>query len=97
MARTEIARLLVAIGLVLCIQHSDALTIYRIGGAERPAPEIAAPYEFIQLDWADADPNVHGVLDQLTVDGGSIQPKRLDPDINLTPLIEVSWAVRSSS
>ncbi len=88
MARSEIARLLVAIGLVLCIQHSDALTIYRIGGAERPAPEIAAPYEFIQLDWADADPNVHGVLDQLTVDGGSIQPKRLDPDINLTPLIE---------
>ncbi|MDE0963425.1 MAG: hypothetical protein OSB73_09870 [Candidatus Latescibacteria bacterium] len=70
------------------LQAADALIIYRIGGANLPAPALDAPYEFVQLDWADTDPNLHGTLDQLAVDNGSVAPLQLDPDVNLTPLID---------
>ncbi len=69
-------------------QCATALTIYRIGGANLPAPELDVPYEFVQLDWADADPNFHGEIDQLAVNTDFITPQRLDPGTNLTPLIE---------
>ena len=77
--------LILVCGLVPC---ATALTINRSGGANQPAPELDVPYEFVQLDWADADPNLHGAFDQLAVDNGSVAPQRLDPDVNLTPLID---------
>lgn len=70
------------------LQPSIALTIYRIGGTSLPAPNIAVSHEFVQLDWASVEPNLHGRLIQLEVADGSIAPVRLNPNVNLTPLIE---------
>ena len=82
--------------LLSWLQAADALTMYRIGGAGQPAPELDAAYEFVQLNWGDSDPNIHGVLDQLAVDSGSIAPLQLDPTVNLTPLIysELGGAIK---
>ncbi len=82
----HLIRAVAAIWALAAAAH--ALTIYRIGGESLPPPKIDAPYEFVQLDWAAADPDLHGTLDQLEIANGSVAPKRLDPDINLTPLIE---------
>ena len=78
-----------AIPLVcVVLQSANALTIYRIGGASLPAPDIPVAYEFVQVDWVSADPTLHGQLRQLEVANGSIAPVRLNPNVNLTPLIE---------
>ena len=75
---------------------AHALTIYRIGGAGLDPPNLDAPHEFLQLDWEDADPASHGALDQLQVAGGSVAPMRLDPTVNLTPLIESEFGGKIS-
>ena len=31
--------------------RGDALTIYRIGGADLPPPVLDTPYKFVQLEW----------------------------------------------
>ena len=84
------ARHLTLVAVLACwwLQAADALIIYRIGGADLPAPELGAPYEFVQLDWAAVDANLHGAFEQLALDSGSVAPQRLDPDVNLTPLID---------
>jgi hypothetical protein len=66
-----------------------ALTIYRIGGAGQTLPEIAgeAGVEFIQLEWADVDEDLHGSTDLMRIAPESIAPQQLDPAINLTPLL----------
>lgn len=72
-------------------------------GASLPAPEIAAsPICIGRL--ANAESNIHGRLKQLEIVNGAIAPARLNPNINLTPLIEselgeqikiLEWAVWS--
>ena len=39
---------------------SDALTVYRIGGAALPPPDLPAGTEFVQLQWEDIESAQHG-------------------------------------
>ena len=45
----------------------DALTIYRIGGADLPPPELAVAYEFVQLEWEAVDTKMHGGTVQMAL------------------------------
>ena len=79
-------------------RNGNALTIYRIGGAEIPPPEISSEpgVEFIQLNWADADEEKFGSAFLVETDG-PLQPQRLDPTENLTPLLRSRGAEIKSS
>lgn len=65
-----------------------ALTIYRIGGADRPKPELEAKYEFVQLPWEAVDPQQHGQAQWVALQPERIGPLLLTPSVNLTPLLE---------
>ena len=67
---------------------SDALTIYRIGGADLPKPELEAEYEFVQLSWEAVDPNQHGQAQWIALQPERIGPLSLTPSVNLAPLVE---------
>ena len=67
---------------------ASALTIYRIGGEGFPQPELDAPYDFVQLDWSEVDGNRHGTAELLGIDAGFLIPQQMDPEVNLTPLLE---------
>ena len=45
------------LALAIGVVDLGALTIYRIGGTDLPAPELASieGVEFVQIDWADID------------------------------------------
>ena len=60
----------------------EALTIYRIGGEDQPQPDLAGPFEFVQLSWSDVDEKELGKIDLLEATAHSIEPQRLDPNIN---------------
>ena len=78
------------IALVFCATVTDvshALTIYRIGGSDLPPPERDAPFDFIQLEWADIDAKQHGST-LLTEVSTTLAPEQLDPTVNLTPLLD---------
>ena len=70
--------------------EAQGLTIYRIGGADLSPPELAQEedVEFIQLNWIDVDENRHGSINLLDVAPASIRPVQVDPEENLTPLLE---------
>ena len=80
------------------LRHGNALTIYRIGGTELPPPEIASEsgVDFRQLSWADADEEKFGSAFLVETDG-PLQPERLDPTKNLTPLLRSRGAEIKSS
>ena len=71
-------------------QYLDALTVYRIGGRGLPPPELLAEegVEFVQLEWEDVDSKRHGVSHLVEMDTDFIEPQRLDPEVNLTPVIK---------
>ena len=52
---------------------TDALTIYRIGGASLPRPELAAGVEFVQLDWGEVEAAQHGRVESLKIDANGPQ------------------------
>jgi hypothetical protein len=66
---------------------SDALTVYRIGGADLRPPELDAPFEFVQIKWEAVDSKVHGGTVQMALSPEAITPQQLDPMVNLTPLL----------
>ena len=77
------------LGLVLIMaKPGDSLTIYRLGGEGLPVPEAANEegVDFVQLFWADVDDDLFGSSHQLETTG-VLTPVRLDPSVNLTPLI----------
>jgi len=85
--------LVVAVWMGLWKGGGDAawsLTIYRVGGAELPPPELAQEegVAFLRMDWADVDGNLHGDIDLVDVESGYTIPVQLDPTVNLTPLLE---------
>ena len=83
--------LLVALLVLLSAGYGErltALTIYRIGGEHLPAPEEEMPHEFVQLSWEAIEENLHGKAELVQVSPDSVSPLRLDPNLNLTPLIE---------
>jgi len=75
---------------LLTSSPSQALTIYRIGGESFDPPALVgtAGVEFVQRSWADLDPDLLG-SESLTQPGREfLAPVRLDPEVNLTPLLE---------
>jgi len=75
-------------GLLAWNSPATGLTIYRIGGAEAPAPQLDTPYDFVQLPWAEVNPARYGSTEQVVVTDASIAPQQLDPDTNLAPLLK---------
>ena len=67
--------------------RSDALTIYRIGAADWPVPELDVPYQFVQLEWEAINAKAHGSAVQMALAPDGIVPQQLDPTVNLTPLL----------
>ena len=70
------------------LDGASALTIYRIGGDGLPQPELDAPHDFVQLGWGEVDGNRHGNAELLKIDPDFIVPQQMDPEVNLTPLLE---------
>ena len=69
---------------------SAALDIYRIGGANLDAPEQCGDENVTChfLEWDDVvDAEKFGKANLVTPTPDFLQPERLDPDVNLTPLI----------
>jgi hypothetical protein len=65
-----------------------ALTIYRLGGADLPAPELEGiDFDFVQLSWDDLDESRLGASEGVEMQPGFIRPERLDPNTNLAPLV----------
>ena len=74
--------------LLLGIQPAQGLTIYRIGGADQPPPDLDAPYDFVQIPWAEVDEGLHGRTQFLDIRPEYIAPQQLDPEASLTPILE---------
>jgi hypothetical protein len=72
--------------LLVHISPVSALTIYRLGGEDVPPPALDTPFEFVQLSWSEVDKGRHGFRELVEV-GSSVEPLRLDPNINLVPLL----------
>ena len=70
------------------LTHGHALTIYRIGGIELPPPEQASEpgVDFQQLRWDDVDDDKFGST-LLVKTADVLEPDRLDPNVNITPLL----------
>ena len=80
--------LLVLWGVIGWNSRGDALTIYRIGAADLPAPELDVPYQFVQLEWEAISSRAHGRAVQMVLAPDGIMPQQLDPAVNLTPLLD---------
>ena len=78
---------LLAGGYLFCSLPAAALTIYRIGGENKPPPEIDAPFEFVQLSWGGVDPGRHGAAEFVAIAPDSIAPAYFDPERNLAPIL----------
>lgn len=87
MSRSLILPLIALVFCAILTDVSHALTIYRIGGSDLPPPERDAPFDFIQLEWADIDAKQHGST-LLTEISTTLAPEQLDPAVNLTPLLD---------
>ncbi|NKB71319.1 MAG: hypothetical protein GKR89_29955 [Candidatus Latescibacteria bacterium] len=64
------------------------LTIVRIGGENAPPPAVEGDFDFVQMTWADIEEASHGSSDLIKFDADFIEPDQLDPNVNLTPLLE---------
>ncbi len=74
---------------VVVVLPLDALTIYRIGGANLPAPDLVSSegVKFVQVEWTDIQEDLHGRIKLVDENDGRIAPRQLDPTVNLTPLL----------
>jgi hypothetical protein len=63
------------------------LYVYRLGGADLPAPTFPAEWdaEFVSLPWTPIDEDGFGTVRLIDTADGSIGPERMDPEVNLTP------------
>lgn len=81
-------RLFVLALALLLWSQADALTVYRIGGAALPPPDLLAGTEFVQLQWEAIESAQHGQAEQLSITPDMIEPEQLDPSVNLTPRLK---------
>ncbi len=65
----------------------SCLTIFRLGGEDLPRPELDVPFKFVQLSWNEVDERKHGLGELVEVESGLVEPLRLDPSVNLVPLL----------
>ena len=68
------------------VPGSEALTLYRFGGANLDDPALASG-NFVQLSWADLDESHFGEVDGVVINADFIQPIQMDPETNLAPLL----------
>jgi hypothetical protein len=70
---------------ILSVPAAESLTIYRIGGADLPRPEMAeqAGVSFVQLDWGDVGGADLVLAEQMDADPGFIEPTLLEKSVNL--------------
>jgi hypothetical protein len=81
--------MLTATALMLtCGQSIEALTIYRIGGENLPAPVVEGSFEFVQISWDEVNTLSHGLSQLVDVNEDFIAPVKMDPQVNLTPKIK---------
>ncbi len=81
--------MVVVVLIALCLLGpAQALTIYRIGGADQSPPALDTAFDFIQIAWEDVDPQAHGRADLLDVQHQRVIPQTMDPNANLAPQIE---------
>ena len=92
------SRLNLAPVLALCLalvlpMDGKALTVYRIGGEDRPAPaatDFGVPpesFRFEQRPWDSYRDDSFGNINLLDLESSHIRPERLSGEVNLTPLI----------
>ena len=62
------------------------LTLFRLGGAGEPPPDLEVEHEFVQLHWIEVDEDRFGSAAGLELRPESIGPERTPPDSNLAPL-----------
>ena len=76
---------------------AQGLTIYRIGGATLPPPELPEGADFVQLDWQAAEGSDHGDIDLLHgLEPDALEPDKLDPTTNLAPVFaEIGGSILS--
>ena len=66
------------------LSKGEALTIYRLGGADLAVPEVEQG-NFVALSWEDIDENQLGMTEALDVQPGFIAPENTDPNVNIAP------------
>ena len=71
-----------ALGACCLVGAGDALTIYRLSGADLPAPEEG---DFVPLSWEAVDEGRFGATEALEIAPGFIAPEQTDPNLNLAP------------
>ena len=62
---------------------AEALTVYRLGGADQPPPQLEASFNFIPLPWSDLDDQRGGNAQDLNISANFISPLLIDPEENL--------------
>ena len=76
----------IAFAVVCMAAAGDALTVYRLGGADVPEPDLeGAAFDFVQLNWEDVDAGRFGDSVGLDFQPGAIAPEAMDSSVNLTP------------
>ena len=75
----------VSLAVVSLGSKGEALTIYRLGGADLPAPELVEGADFQQLLWEDVDDDQLGMVEALQIHPGFIAPENVDSEVSLTP------------
>ena len=63
------------------------LEVHRLDWGDAPPPSGNGTVAFVQLPWAGVDEKRHGLANLVEITQDFIEPQRLDPDVNLTPLI----------
>ncbi len=76
----------IAFAVVCAAATGDALTVYRLGGADAPEPGLqGGAFDFVQLSWEDVDADRFGGSVGLDIQPGAIAPETMESNVNLTP------------
>ena len=79
------AATLACVVVLLSGHPTESLTVYRVGGADRPPPSLDHPFEFVPIRWDELNGRRHGQSRLIEIRPAYIAPQQMDPDINLVP------------
>jgi len=79
------AATLACVVVLLSGRPTESLTVYRVGGADRPPPILDHPIEFMPIRWDELNGPRHGKSRLTEIRPAYIAPQQMDPDINLVP------------
>jgi hypothetical protein len=69
--------------IISLLDAAEALTVYRLGGADQPPPQLEVPFDFTPLPWSDLDDQRGGSAQDLNISANFISPLSIDPEENL--------------